>query len=154
MATTKIGTVIDALVALFDAALADVTVYDGSIPSMSFDPDWLIVGGDGQIAEEETAAGTQQRWNGLGARTRDETITVTCAAGASSGATLFKPVRDRALATLAAAEQALRNDPSLGNITQGAAEMSSADLRYYGNERGVAAACLFTVNVPIRLERQ
>jgi hypothetical protein len=153
MATTRIGAAIDTLVDLWQTALPDITVYDGSLATMSFDGDWLVVGGDGPPGEEEDAASGEQRWNGLGAKTRDETVTVTCAAGASYGGTIFKTVRDSALTTLAAAEQALRDDPGLGNTTQGGAEMTEAKLRYFGNGQGVGAALVFEVSIPYRLER-
>jgi hypothetical protein len=153
MTTSQIGAAIDRLVALFQTALPGVTVYDGSLPTMSFDPDWLVVGGDGAVGEEEDAGSAEQRWNGLGAATREETSTITCAAGASSGGVVLKTVRDRALTTMAAAEQALRNDPGLGGTTQGGAEINNIRLRYVGNGSGVAAAVVFEVMVPMRLER-
>lgn len=156
MTTSRIGTAIDTLITFWRAALpTTVEVFDGSTASMSFPVDWLVVGGDGG-AGEETAAGSRQRWAGLGAQTRDEDVTVTCAVGATSGVadeTGFKAVRDRALATLATAEQSLRNNPSLGSITQGGAEMSDAELRYSGGAGGLSAVLVFTVLVPMRLER-
>jgi hypothetical protein len=154
--TSQIGTAIDTLVEFFTAALPGVTIYDGSTASMEYPADWLVVGGDGSIDEEETAATSKQRWAGLGAQTKDEDVLVTCAVGASSGvadAQGFKPVRVRALVTLGAAEQALRDDPSLGDITQGGAEMSDAELRYSGGAAGLSAVLVFTVLVPMRLER-
>lgn len=154
--TSKIGVAIDTLIALFGPALPALTVYDGSTTTMSFKGDWLVVGGDGAVNAEETGATSHQVWKGLGARTRDEMVTVTCAVGASSGtadARGFKPVRDRALANLAAVETVLRADPSLGSITQGAAEISDADLHYSKDSQGLEASLVFTITVPFRLER-
>lgn len=157
MTTTRIGAAIDALTAFFAAALPGVTVLDGDYPRSSFPTQWLVVGGTGQIIGDEPVASSQQRWAGLGNKTRDEDVTVTCAAGAWSGSASapasFKTVRDSALTVLGAAEQSLRNDPSLGGITQGGCEMSTAELHHLADSAGVGAAFVFTVTVPFRLEK-
>jgi hypothetical protein len=154
--TTRIGLAIDTLVALFQTQLpSTITVLDGSTSSMAYPPDWVVVGSAGIAQESESAATSRQRWNGIGAKTRDETVQLTCAVGASSGtvdARGFKPVRDRALATLALMEAALRADPGLGGITMGAVEMTDADLFYEGDGAGIEAALVFTITVPFRLE--
>lgn len=156
MTTSRIGTAIDTLLAFWGAAMPEtVQVYDGATASMKFPADWLVVGNDGS-GDDETGATSKQRFSGLGKMTRDEEVTVTCAVGASSGVadeTGFKTVRDRVLATFAVAEQVLRDDPSLGDITQGGAEMSDAELRYSGGSGGLSAVLVFTVMVPMRLER-
>jgi hypothetical protein len=155
MATSKLGVAIDTLVAYFTTALPGVTVLDGELTGEAFPAKWLIVGDDGVVAEDEVAATSKQVWAGIGAKTRDEVITVTCAAGAWTGnaAATRKSVRDDALAVMAAAEQALRNDPSLGSITQGGAQITDADLHNISDPAGIGVALVFMVTVPFRLER-
>lgn len=153
MTATKIDAAIDKLVALFDAATA-TAVYDG--PATAFPTaEWIVVGSDGPVAEEEDAARGAQTWKGLGALIRDEEILVTCACGSSTGnaETNAKPRRDAAKAILAACEEALRADPGLGGFTTGgAAAITEATLRYITNTAGLGAVFVFTVTIPVRLQ--
>lgn len=154
MLPSQLGTAIDKLVALFGAALPGVKVFDGPQVGSDWPNDWAMVGGDGSVDEEEDAGRTVQTWNGLGAKTRQEQLTITCAVGSSTGnaETSMKVSRDAALALLAAIETALRADPGLGNFTtgDGAAEMSEASLKYVTNTQGLAAVLVFTIAMPVR----
>lgn len=151
MGTTQIAAAIDKLVALFDAATT-VDVYDG--PKVAFPVgEWIVVGGDGPVNEEEDAGRTSQEWKGLGALIRDESIDIICACGSSTGnaETTMKPRRDAALAILSACEAALRANPGLtGFTTGGAAAIGDIALRYPTNTQGLAAVYVFTVNIPVR----
>lgn len=150
--SSQIPAAIDKLVALFEAALPDVTVADG--PQVEFStPEWAVVGGDGVVQEEDDAARGLQKWTGLGARIRDEAIDVVCAVGSSTGASesSMKPRRDAVWVLLDAVEAALRADPGLGGFTTGgAAAVTETSLKYVTNTQGVAAVVVFTINIPVR----
>lgn len=154
MLPSQLGTAIDKLVALVTAALPTVKVFDGPEVGSDWPAQWAVVGGDGPVDQEEDAGRTVQTWNGLGAKTRQEQLTITCAVGSSTGndETGLKGRRDAALALLAAIETALRADPGLGNFTtgDGAAEMSDASLKYVTNVQGLAAVLVFTIAMPVR----
>ncbi|SEG44888.1 hypothetical protein SAMN04489712_105276 [Thermomonospora echinospora] len=149
---SKVPDAIDRLYALFEAALPAATVVDGFL--IAWPPgDWAVVGGDGAVSEEEDAARSTQMWKGLGARIRDESIDVICAVGSSTGNTEDGPRtrRQAAYAMLTAIEAGLRADPGLGGFTTGgAAAITDQALRYVANDKGTAAAIVFTINVPVR----
>lgn len=154
MSTSQIANAIDKLVTAFDTATAStVTVTDG--PAVTFPtPEWVVVGGDGPVQEEEDAGRTTQVWKGLGALIRDEEISVTCACGSSTGnaETTMKTRRDAAMVILAACEASLRSDPGLaGFTTGGAAAITDITLRYVTNDAGLAAVYVFTVVIPVRM---
>lgn len=154
MLPSQIGTAIDRLVALFTAALPDgFLVADG--PQTRFPTkEWAVVGGDGPIDEEEDAGRSSQKWAGLGAKVRDESIDIVCAIGSSTGAseTSMAPRRRRALELLAMVEAGLRADPGLsGFTTGGAAAVTDLALRYPTNTNGIAAVLVFTINIPVRI---
>lgn len=154
--TTQIATAIDTLVALFQTAVgSSITVLDGTTTGMEFPEDWIAVGSAGAFIESEQGASSRQVWNGLGAKTKDESVVVTCSCGSSSGnvtAAGFKPVRDRAVATMALMEAAIRADPGLGGITMGAAGLTEIDMFYESDSQGIQCALVFTISVPFRLE--
>lgn len=155
MTATRISASIDKLVSFFTAALGStLTVLDGSVPSMSYPTDWMVVGGDGPVDADEEAASSDQDWLGLGARTRMETVTVKCAIGCwtgSTGTTVKRDMRVRAEGFLETAVAAIRTDPGLGGFTTGGAEMTEAELHYTDNTGGIGAAYVFSIAIPIRL---
>lgn len=151
---SQLSAAIDKLVALFTTALPGVQIADGLKVASDYAGDWAVVGGDGDIGEEEEAGRTTQRWMGLGAKTRDEEINIVCAVGSSSGnaETSMKPRRDRVWEMLTAVEAALRTDPGLANfVTGGGAAVTDVALRYPANTQGLAATVVFTINMPVRI---
>lgn len=151
---TKVAAAVDKLVALFDAATS-AKVLDGPQVSADWPTEWIVVGGDGPVQEEEDAATSSQVWRGLGANIRDEEIRVTCACGSSTGSaeTTAKPRRDASEAVFAACVAALRSDPGLGGfVTGGAAAVTDNSLRYVANSSGIAAVYVFTISIPVRLQ--
>lgn len=155
---TKIDQAIDDLLSMWTTALAGTGVVpmDGALPTSAFPDQWLVVGGDGGVTEEDDVASSEQTWAGVGARTRNEVVTVTCACGVSSGsasdAGSFKIVRQQVKTLFALVVGALRADPGLGSTTEGGAQVASLQLKHGGDGSGVAAAFVFTVTVPYRLE--
>lgn len=151
--TSLIDTAIDRLVTLFDAATT-VKVLDGPQVGSDWPNEWIVVGGDGPVQEEEDAASSTQLWKGLGAFIRDEEIRVTCACGYSTGNdATAATVRAGAKAIFQSCVAALRGDPGLtGFTTGGAAAVTDNALRYVGNSGGLAAVFVFTVSIPVRLQ--
>ncbi|YCK35176.1 hypothetical protein ACNF49_14135 [Actinomadura sp. ATCC 39365] len=154
MATSRVPDVLDALVALFGSApaLDRVKVFDGPPVTGSPVTDAVFVGydgdpdGDGGQAVEFT-----QEWASIGQRARDETFTVTCAVLAWRGSTAVRPVRERAFALLAAAEDALRADPSLGLPPPTVVAVAAGSLQQAQWHDGVACRIPFQVAVKTRI---
>lgn len=109
MATSVVPDAIDALVALWDAALADVEVGDGAPLKGELD-DWLAVGYS-PTSLEVVEAWTQEP-RGLGQQGREERFDIVCSLASTSGNPSMKERRDRAFALLAAAETSLRAAPT------------------------------------------
>lgn len=154
MLPSQLGAGIDRLVALFGTAVDPVRVYDGPEVGSNWQGQWVLVGGDGPVDEEEDAGRVVQEWNGLGAKTRSEELTIPCALGSSTGSaeTSMKARRDAALALLALLEVALRADPGLGGFTTGgAAAMSEMAMKYVSNTQGLAVVLTFNINIPVRI---
>lgn len=154
MQPSQLGAGIDKLVTLFTAAVAPVPVIDGALVGSDWPAQWVVVGGDGIVDEEEDAGRVVQSWNGLGAKTRNEDLTIPCALGSSTGSAEagMKARRDAALALLALLEAALRADPGLGNFTTGgAAAMSEMAMKYVTVTSGLAVVLTFNVDIPVRI---
>lgn len=151
---SQLPTAIDRLVALSETALPDAKVVDGIEVSSDYAGEWVAIGSDGSVGEEEEAARSRQTWEGLGAKARREELTIVCSLGTSTGdtETSMKPRRDRAYQMLALIEAALRTDPGLANfVTGGGAAITDSALRYAANSSGMAAVITFTVEMPVRI---
>lgn len=123
MATTIVFALVDALVTRLRAQLPGVQVYDGF--GLSDDPgDFLMVGVEDPDAQASaTAAESEQSWAGLGAKARDETGSVTCAAlswnGNPESGGSQQEARAGVKAITDAIENHLRADPNLGGTVPG-----------------------------------
>lgn len=121
MATSTVFGLIDTLVEHFREVLPEVNVYDGF--GISEDAsDFLMVGVEDPNGSEPTSADVQQEWAGLGAKSRYEAGTVTCAALAwrgNPGDEGQAEARAAAAAIVAAVENDLRRDPNLGAAVPG-----------------------------------
>jgi hypothetical protein len=146
--TSRIPAVIDALVSTFAAALPNVQVFDGPWITVP-DSDYLTVGWTPAF---ETATG-QQTWAGLGNKARDEQIDVPCYCDSFSGATTVSDRRNAAFAMFAAAETAIRNDPTLGGVipNPGWAQIGTYNDRTEQTEAGVEVGVVFHVLVQTRI---
>lgn len=112
MATTRVPEVVDALLALVAAALPDVQVTDGHPGPVDLNPDVVSI-----------AAGGDQGWSVEVTQTHDdalcdptETGAITCGVSSWRGDIGMKPVRDRAAELLAAFEDVIRDDRTLGAV--------------------------------------
>lgn len=152
MATSRVPDAIDALVALFGAApaLDGVKVVDG--PLVTGDPlrEAICVAYDGAEGGGE-AVDIQQEWASIGQKARNETFTITCAVVVWGGATKVRPARERAFALLAAVEDALRADPSLGLPPPTVVAFAAGSLFHEQSESGMQARISFQVAVQTRI---
>jgi hypothetical protein len=152
MATTsQIPEFIDALCTVAVNALAtSVTVVDG--PPLSWDPlnvaepsqseqQFLFVGAR---PDDDTAAAGRQDRTTMGSG-RSEDIDVACTVFVSGGDAVLKPLRDQAFGVIAALEQAIRVDQTLGGQVA-TSRVSSVDrLDQTQNDHGSDCTALFTV---------
>jgi hypothetical protein len=114
VSTTRIGALIDALVATMTPLLPDAVVLDGVGVTGDRCPNALFVGVDDPDTVNATfAADAVQEWANANYTARDETGWVLCAASSWVGETDQKMARDNAIATVNAVENALRANPSL-----------------------------------------
>lgn len=118
--TSRIPTTIDALVTFAQTSLPAITVQDGppldwgniKLPSGSAnESQMLFIGAD---PDDDIGAVGQQDFNAAGAVSRDERFLITCTAWAWAGSVDIKGRRDEAFAIVAAVEQLIRSNVSLG----------------------------------------
>lgn len=135
-------------------ALADVGVFDG--PYVTGDPgDAIHVGYDGDPDGELEAVVVQSNWAGsLGAKKRDEQITIICSVVVTQGESdpdAAQVASDRAYALLAEVEAEILADPSLGLGAPSVAGVSSHTLHLEPTEpAGIQARLMFLVSVNAR----
>lgn len=153
---SRVPDVIDALVTLFTASpnLGDAKVLDG--PPVTDSPlfEAIYVGYDGDPDGGAETATFEQEWAGLGARAKNETVTVTCAVIAWKGdnnAAARKARRVRAFALLGVVEAIVRADPSLGFPPPTVAAMASGQLFQRQTASGFEARIPFQIQVQTRI---
>lgn len=156
MATSQFGVVLAALKATAEAALAaeDVLVTYGS--PISDDPgDYLMFGVDDPSSLSPTIGSWEQAVATLGRpRTRDESGTINCAAASHNGEADLQTALEQALVYIAAVEDFLRADPSLGLTVPGRVtiQIGGSGSPYLAqDEFGVYALVVFTVTYEIRI---
>ncbi len=141
---TKTNAVCLALTAMWTAALTNVNVVDG--PQVNSDPtaDWLFVGFNGGSPDEFNEGATAQQSPMTFARGKQEDGQITCAVVSVSGDTDIPAARLRAYAFVAAAEDAVRNDMTLGGLVMHA---FVSDHRYspVQTDSGAKVRIVFTV---------
>lgn len=103
----------------------------------------VVVGADGEsdIAGDATSFGS-----GFGARSRQDTASLTCLIWSSSGDPRLKPRRDEAFGWFAAIREAVAADNRLGGAVH-LAEVTAYTYRPRRDERGVGVAIEFTVQL-------
>ncbi len=146
--TSAVPSIIDALVALFQATLS-VPVLDGPESTDSNPEQFVAVGWDAGVSAGDTAVQFTQSWVGIGGRRRDEEAQITCCIVAYDN-TSNKASRDAAFALFATIETQLRAQPQQGTgviwdeIAGGAYHPLSSD-------RGLGALIAFTVHAKSRI---
>lgn len=153
MATTsRIPAAIDALVSLLTAAIGTTTnVVDGpplawdAISSAAFavaEDRWLFIGA---TPDGDDGAEGAQDFNAAGAVSRDETFLIHCTAYVFGGDQVVKTRRDDAFGIVAAVEQAIRVDPSLGQTVLYSRVAAVTNYRPAQTEDGSDATVIFAV---------
>ena len=147
MSTSRIPAVVTALFSAFDAA-TDATVFDGRWVTTP-DGDYLTVG---WTPDDEGSSGSQE-WVGLGNRARTERIDIPCYIDSYSGDVDTASRRNAAFTILAACENALRADPTLGGAVPqpGWAEFGEYRERIEQTETGLAVGVVFHVLIETRI---
>lgn len=144
---SRVPEVIDRLVQLgqADAGLKDVRIADGPEVTGDADPDWLIVGFDGDPNGDFQAAQTVGGWTDFGTG-REEQFQVMVAAIAQRGDTDVRAARMRAYEIGARVEAWLRADPSIGlGPGQVEAAIEASQLTQDQTQQGAQAVLLLTV---------
>lgn len=153
MTTSRVPAVIDALVALYENApgLAKVAVLDGPLVTNAPLKEAVFVGYDGDPDGEGQAAENAQKWAGIGARSRDETVQITGAVVVWNGGTKVRPVRLRVYELFGVVEDVVRADPSLGLPPPTVAEIASGGLFQVQRQSGIECRIPFIVRVQTRI---
>lgn len=167
--TSRVGTVIEALVAALQASpiFADpIRVYDGPLTGgdtmwtqavfVGFDGNWHEDGrGTVPVGVQNTAALINQQLAYVGNTTVREEIELQCVAEAWTGDPQIKTVRDLANALFAGVQTVLRTDPTLGID---GSTIATASLATFANvfDAGGNTGCQarFTVHVLTTLPTQ
>jgi len=157
--TTVVPAVLDYLVSTFQAdpnigaASPPVAVYDGPVTTAAPGQLVLWVGlSDPDSVAAPLGAESQQQWVGIGAKTRDEFVTIYCVAEAWTGATDVRTVRLSAYGIVAAVEQILAADPTLGgNVLFTDNTMPQRQLRQNNTTAGQLARVMFTIKAKARI---
>jgi len=152
MTETRLPAAIDAVVTALTAA--GLTVWDGPVITGDYAVACVYVGYDGDPSyEEERASSTQQTWAGLGAKRRDETNEIVCAAVTITGndAPSWKAARDSVYALVETVGQTLRADPSLGLSAPSVAELWPGDYFQEAGPAGYQARVVFSINHKTRV---
>jgi hypothetical protein len=140
-----------------DAIIGAVTpvttlaVYDGPVPTG--DPgNAIYIGYNGNPEDEGEAGTSQQEWAGLGAKKRDENLTVTGAIVITNGDGNAKVARDAAYAQLTLVEGAIHPAPAVGMSAPTWMGVTSHRLVYVlDTEVGLQAWLPFVITVRTRL---
>lgn len=152
MATTALFAVVDALVTIFDTALA-ITVYDGPQATDANLQQYAAVGWDGDPTSTGQAGDAQQDWApraNTGLFSRDDRGTVRCVVVAWSGDSVVAARRTATKGYLASIENALRADPSLGGVVI-AAGITDIGLIQEVSDGGNTVRIPFTVTYMARI---
>jgi hypothetical protein len=126
-----------------------VKAYDG--PVATGDPsDAIHVGYDITDPDGGQAVDSTQEWAGLGAKKRDETLAIHSSIYLVNGAADVAAARARGYAILAAVEDTLHADPSMGLPPPTWGGVSAHQLAYPLTEAGIEVWLKFTVTVRTR----
>lgn len=157
MATSKIPDVIDALVSICGSAssLSGVKVYDGPVTTQEDAKQILWIGMDDPDSPTAPIGGEfSQQFPGLGTRQRDDDGMIHCVAECWSGSSDVRSVRVEAFAIVAAVENLIRADATLGgtlSAVAGWAQVLSGQLRQNNTQEGAVARVAFQVQYKARI---
>jgi hypothetical protein len=143
--SSKVDAVCLALTALWQANVTTAQVVDGPQANSDAANDWLFVGANGDAPEDGAEIGlSQQDWMAF-AKVQQESLDITCAVVSRRGDTDIPSARASAYAILAAADTALRTDPTLGGVVM-RSHISSHQYIPVITSGGCKVRIVFTVN--------
>ncbi len=159
--TSRVPAAIDYLVTLFQAAATlgqatpPVNVIDG--PKVTADPGplalWVGVDDIDPATTLPDAAASTQQWAALGRMARNEELVIYCTAQAVSGGDDVRTLRLAVAAIVAAVEDLVRGDASLGGVvaTPGNAAVTACQWRQGPTGPGMAARASFEITAQARI---
>lgn len=148
MLDSRVPATLDALTALWTSAGAKT--WDGPLVTGDF-ADSIFVGYDGDPEGDFATVEVDSEWAGIGARARDEEFDVVCAVVALVGENDTKLARDNAYVLLKLAADALRADPSLGQVPPFVASLKGGPVFTEPTESGYQVRIVFRVHVKTRI---
>lgn len=156
MTESRLPATIDQLVTLLrdpeTGVAAGVSVYDGPLVTGAEPARRVFVGYDGNPDGGYAAADSDQDWSGvLGAKRRDETFSITCAAVATNGAGNVKAARDDVYAVFADVSRVIRANVTLGFPPPTTVQVRNPALHQYPTEAGIEARISFEIAVSTRI---
>jgi hypothetical protein len=127
--------------------LAGVHIQDGPpTSSLAGLPKVLVIGGEWLPSDVSRAGASSTQEPSMGNASRNETMSISCSAFSQSGDTDMAARRAETFAIVAAVENLLVADRTMGGLTYGDARVGSYDAyRPLQNERGGAAIVDFTI---------
>jgi hypothetical protein len=151
VSSSRVPASVDALVAVVRGG-ATFSVFDGPELSSEY-TDAVFIGFDGDPLGERKSVTATADWAGIGAKKRNETIDILCAAVAVSGDGIPKDARDRVYAIIGVVELLVRADPSLAQTpTPFVASITTHELLWDWLETaGLQARLTFTVHIETRI---
>lgn len=151
--SSRVPELLDAFLAALEAAagLEGVEVVDGPFVSDSAAAEWVFVGYDGDPEGDYITAQTTQQWAGIGAKAKNEDVTITGAVLVRQGSVAVKPCRDRTFAIFAVVEAAVRAVPSLGLPSPTVCAISEHTFHTEQTDRGIQGRLPFTLTCSTRI---
>lgn len=152
MVASRVPATLTQLTSIATTAVASLgcKVYRG--PFVTGDPGKaLFIAYDGDPAGDFRGVVANSDWAGLGARSRDETFTVTCAITINSGDPDVARATDDTYAILAAFEAAVRADPSVNQAPRFTAAITGGELFTMPHPGGLQVRLSFNVSASARI---
>ena len=153
MSTSALPTFTSALItALRNASsLSSIRVFDGIEIDQSYPGNAIVVGTDGSMEGDDVTAGSaRQEYKQLGAISKFEYGTLTCALWAANGGTDLASLRTTAFTLLGDVETVIRNDVSFGGVVMFSG-LESHQMTYRQTTQGAAVVILFTVSYQAKI---
>lgn len=152
MATSVTPTLIDAVIAAAEAALPSVRVSD-AVGVTGSPGAYLAVGWDGDDVDGlRESVSARHTWSGIGNHARDQEGELWLTCGATDGGNNPKTARDAAYALMAAVEDMVRTDPTIGGVVSaGWTRVSSESLRQAQTTKGAHARVSFQLYFKARI---
>jgi hypothetical protein len=148
MATSTLPTFTQALITAFRGAstLSGIRVFDGIEIDQSWPGDAIVVGTDGSMEGDDVIAGSaRQEYKQLGAISKFEYGTVTCALWSANGASDLTSRRTQAYSLLGKVETIIRSDVSFGGIVLYSG-IDNHQMSYRQTNAGAAVVVTFTIS--------